>query len=152
MKIKITLTLIAALVIAAALVVGFQAQKAPRVVHAQTGCGLASLSGTYGFNFAGVYFDSSGNTVYDSSAGLWTLDGQGNVTGKETDSFDGQIFRADTYTGTYTVNSDCTGSLTTNSQAVGPANYDFTLTNGHNQILLVENDSGTNITGQATKQ
>ena len=149
---KIKIALIAVLVLAGALVVRYQFQKAPQVVHAQAGCDATSLNGTYGFNFAGVYFDSSGNTVYDSSAGLWTVDGQGNMTGKETDSFDGQIYRADTYTGTYTVNSDCTGSLTTNSKTVGVANYDFTLTNGHNQILLVENDTGTNITGQATKQ
>ena len=149
---KIKITLIAALVIAAALIVRFQAQKAPRVVHAQTGCTLTSLSGAYGVRLAGVFFDSSGNTVYASSGGLWTVDGQGNLTGKETDSFDGKIFRADTYTGTYTMNSDCTGSLSTNSQAVGAASYDFTLTNGNNQIHLVENDSGTNITGQANKQ
>jgi hypothetical protein len=50
------------------------------------------------------------------------------------------------------VNSDCSGSLTTMSKAVGTANYDFVLTNGRNQIQLIEADNGTNVTGQATKQ
>ena len=149
---RIKITLIAALVIAGALFVHFQFQKAPRIVHAQSGCDVTSLNGVFGYTLAGFYFDNAGNTNFFSSSGRFLADGQGNVAGSESDSFSGQIVRADPYTGSYTVNSDCTGSLTTVSKSSGTANYDFVLVNGRNQIQMVETDGGTNVSGQASRQ
>ncbi len=149
---KIKIALIAALVITGAILARIQFRGAPHMVHAQTGCDATSLNGSFGYNFAGFYFDNVGNTQFFSGSGRFQADGQGNLTGTESDSFSGQVVKADPYTGTYAVNSDCSGSFTTTSKTVGTANYDFVMTNGRNQIQMVETDSGTNVTGQATRQ
>ncbi len=122
------------------------------ILHAAT-CDAASLNGTYGYTFSGFFFDSFGNLNFFSSSGHFTADGQGNLTGIETDSFSGTIVRGATFTGTYTVNPDCSGSYTTNSSAVGgPFTYDFVLTDAGNGLQVVEADDSTNITGTARKQ
>ena len=149
---KICVTFFTVLLVAGALWVRFQPAWTPRVVHAQSGCDVTSLNGAYGYSLAGFYFDNTGGTNFFSGSGLFTADGQGNVTGKESDAFSGQIVRADAVTGTYTVNSDCSGTLTTVSKASGTALYDFVLTNSRNQMQLVEADEGTNVTGQANRQ
>ena len=149
---KIGITLFAALLAAGGLWVRLHSGRVPRVVHAQSGCSVANLTGGYGYSLSGYYFDSAGNTNYFSAAGIFTADGNGNTTGKESDSFSGQILQGDPLAGTYTVNSDCTGTLTTNSMTSGSANYDFVFTNGRSQLQLVETDAGNNVTGQAMKQ
>lgn len=122
------------------------------VVHASDGCDASSLNTTYGYTLQGFYFDNRGGLNFLSAAGAFVADGQGNLTGKETDSFSGTVIRSDTYAGSYTVNSDCTGTLTTNSQTVGTSIYDFVLTNNGNTLQMVEADSGTNVSGSARKQ
>ena len=71
-------------------------------------CSLARAAGTYGFTTSGTVI-GVGPRV---SAGMITLDAAGNVTnGKATSSLNGAITQEE-FTGTYTVNSDCTGSAT----------------------------------------
>jgi hypothetical protein len=149
---KIGISLFAVLLVAGGLFVRFHPERTAGVVHAQTGCDVTSLSGSYGYRLSGFYFDNAGNTNFFSAAGFLAADGQGNITAKESDSFSGQIVQSDPLTGTYTMNSDCTGTLTTNSKANGSANYDIVLTNGRSQVQLVETDTGNNVTGQAIKQ
>jgi hypothetical protein len=149
---KLGFTFLAMLLVAVGLWMRFQPERTPQIVHAQNGCDVTSLNGSYGYTLSGFYFDNVGNTNFLSAAGLFTADGQGNIAAKESDSFSGQTLRADPLTGTYTVNSDCTGSLTTNSKSAGNASYDFVLTNSRNQMQLVETDGGTNVTGQASRQ
>ena len=145
--------LVAALLLAGAFSLAVQSRKAPRVVHAQTGCSVATLNGTYGYTLSGFYFDNFGNTGLFSAAGNLTADGQGNLTGQETQSATGSIIRAAAYTGTYTVNADCSGTLTPSSQAIGGTfAYDFVITDAGTGLHLVEADRGTNITGAARKQ
>jgi hypothetical protein len=149
---KIGFTFLTTLLVAVQLWIWFQPERAHRIVHAQNGCDVTSVNGSYGYTLSGFYFDNVGNTNFLSAAGIFSADGQGTITAKESDSFSGQTLRGDPLTGTYTVNSDCTGSLTTTSKSAGNASYDFVLTNSRNQIQLVETDGGTNITGQATRQ
>ena len=148
---KIGVTILAVLLAAGGLWVRFQPARVTRVVHAQTGCSVASLVGSYGYSLR-FYFDNAGNTNFFSASRIFTADGQGNTTGHESDSFSGQILQGDPIAGTYSVNSDCSGSITTNSMTSGSASYDFVLTNGLSQLQLVETDSGNNVTGHATRQ
>jgi hypothetical protein len=128
-----------------------QTRKGPHVVHAST-CDASVISGTYGYAIQGFFFDSGGNLQVYSSAGAFVLDGAGNLVGKETDAASGAVSRAAVITGTYTVNSDCSGSFTTNSPTVGgPFTYDFAITDSGNGLQMVESDQGTNITGSARK-
>jgi hypothetical protein len=127
-------------------------RRAPRIVHADAGCDATILNGAYGYLFSGPIFDNAGNLNFFSVAGRFLPDGQGGLSGKDTFSFDGSIVRGRTYTGTYTVNSDCTGSLTLTDPANGTINADFVITNNANELQLVASDNGTNITGSAKRQ
>jgi hypothetical protein len=85
-------------------------------VYAQ--CSNATLTGSYGFKQDG--FDNNGkkdpklgNEIPFANVGLVTFDGVGNLSVTTTFVFNGgggQPFGP--ATGTYTVNSDCTGTIT----------------------------------------
>lgn len=76
--------------------------------HAAT-CSTARAAGTYGFATSGTVV-GIGPRV---SAGIVTLDAAGNVNGKATSSLNGAI-ADEVFSGTYTVNSDCTTRLAAN--------------------------------------
>lgn len=67
-------------------------------------CSFARAAGTYGFSTSGTVI-GVGSRV---SAGILSLDAAGTVTGKATSSLNG-VIADETFSGTYTVNSDCTG-------------------------------------------
>src|SRR5262249_25636366 len=68
-------------------------------------CTLAASRGTYGFQGGG--FDSP--TLPNAFEGEVALDGAGNLSGTETASSNGSV-ASGPISGTYTVNSDCTGT------------------------------------------
>ncbi len=76
-------------------------------------CSLATLQGAYGFSEQGTYVGQIGlfpqGPFPVAIAGIVTYDGAGNLSGSYTGSFGGFIASAP-FTGTYTVNSDCTYS------------------------------------------
>ncbi len=73
-------------------------------------CSLARAAGTYGLTDVGTVVDVGPRTA----VGIWTMDAAGNLTnGKGTSSLNGTIAR-ETFSGTYTVNPDCTGTLAVN--------------------------------------
>lgn len=127
-------------------------RRAPRIVRADAGCDATILNAAYGYSFTGPIFDNAGNLNFFSVAGRFLPDGQGGLTGKDTFSFDGSILRGRTYTGTYTVNSDCTGSITLSDPINGTIDADFVIVNNGNELQLVAYDNGTNITGSAKRQ
>src|SRR5215469_7283379 len=74
---------------------------------ADSACSLARAAGTYGFSTSGTIV-GVGSRV---SAGIFNLDAAGNLTkGKATSSLNGAI-AGEMFSGTYTVNSDCTGTF-----------------------------------------
>ncbi len=82
-------------------------------------CSLASLNGAYGVKQRG-FFQGTGTTAAtvaslpSTHVGIFTADGTGGLSAEFTNSDNGTIsFRTDT--GTYTVNPDCTGSITSAS-------------------------------------
>lgn len=86
---------------AVALIVGMAAPT-----QAEGPCSLVRAAGTYGFSTSGTVV-GVGLRV---SAGIITLDRDGNVTGKATSSLNGTV-AGETFSGTYTVNSDCIGTV-----------------------------------------
>lgn len=81
------------------------------VVHAQSGCSDATLTGNYVVVYTG--FNSKRNNKATelpiAAVGIATFDGAGNLTLSYSSSFDGQIGGTSTPdVGTYTVNGDCT--------------------------------------------
>ncbi len=81
-------------------------------VSAQDGgtCSQVSVAGQWGYSETGTLILPTGPVPY-SSLGRYTLDQDGNYTGARTASVGGNIQKA-TFTGTATVNSDCTGQVT----------------------------------------
>jgi hypothetical protein len=73
-------------------------------------CSFGSSAGSYGFTLSGVVILSTGG-VPIAAAGRANLDPAGNVSGTESRSVGGG-FAEETFSGTYTVNPDCTGTAT----------------------------------------
>ena len=105
----------------------------------------ASLKGSYSFLTNLWTADASTNQF--AMVGILTFDGAGNVSGSYT-SISLQVFQTGTLGGTYTVNSNGTGTLTftTGSTAQFAINLDSTAAKvAHGIELLQTNDSNNEI-------
>jgi hypothetical protein len=123
-------------------------------VHAQTGCDLTSFSGAYGYNLTGYVYDNQGNLYFLASAGRIVADGNGGLTGADTYSFDGTIGKR-TYTGSYSMNADCTGSTAlqiTAGTSTGTAHGDIVAVNNAREINFVQTDNNYVFSGSFKKQ
>lgn len=69
-------------------------------------CSLARAAAKYAFTDNGTVVGVGPRVA----AGIFTLDAAGNLNGKATSSLNGTI-ADETFSGTYTVNSDCTGTF-----------------------------------------
>lgn len=112
--------------------------------QAQGKCNLQTVKGSYGALFNGpiIGFGSF------AAVGVVTFDGNGVVSGTESASANGVPFSA-TFTGTYTLNQDCTGSITA---TFNPGNFEATLAmavheNGKQAFVMQSNPPGTALTG-----
>ena len=88
--------------------------RAAQVVHADstpTTCDATTLNGAYGYTLSGYAYDANYNIYISAAVGRFVADGNGGVTGSDSMNFDSSIFKRK-ITGTYTINSDCTGSVT----------------------------------------
>ena len=124
-------------------------------VHAQEDtpqpCSAATLTGRYGLTFSG--FTTNGAvpapiTAFIPAAGegLVTFDGNGNLSASETVSFGGLVMPVNV-SGTYTVNSDCTGSFTTSR-----AHLNLVIVRNGREILAVNTDHGNSVLDNFVKQ
>jgi hypothetical protein len=121
-------------------------------VKAQSSCSVASLSGSYTYSLNGSYFDNDNNQYGYSAVGQFNANGSGTFSGSETTDDGATIYPNDAVTGTYTVNSDCSGSATFNLAQDEPVNVNFVITNAGKNIYIIETDDGTQTVGQATTQ
>jgi len=117
---------------------------------AQNTCTNASLIGPYGYTITGVVVNSNASFYSVAESGTVTADGNGNLTGSNTFSEAGQIL-SQTLTGTYTINSDCTGTVTT-LDSIGPANFNIVIVDNGQQVLFIESDAGVAVSGSAKPQ
>ena len=126
MKIRIALGTLVAVAALIAVRATFPGGTLPKV-HAQEdarerkGCSVDTLEGRYGLTFSGLFTRGAVPapiTAYTpvSGGGLVTFDGDGNLSASETVSVGGQIVPVNV-PGTYTVNSDCTGTFITTPNA-----------------------------------
>jgi hypothetical protein len=77
-------------------------------------CSEATLKGTYLFAQNGVRIKDNDQRPF-ALAGYDVFDGNGEVKGLASGNFNGEVFRNDRFTGTYTVKANCTGTLTSRS-------------------------------------
>ncbi len=111
------------------------AQEPPQ--HPPESCSLATLKGDYLFAQDGT---ASGKPLAQS--GKESYDGAGKVRGVSTISTNGTITRG-TYTATYTMKADCTGTLTITDSAKKTYHYDFFTTPFGDDVVWVQTDPGS---------
>jgi hypothetical protein len=81
-------------------------------VHADDKCSNAKAAGQWGFTLTGTLILPSG-PVPGAAAGRISADAAGNISGTEARNVGGG-FANETLTGSWTVNSDCTFTVTVN--------------------------------------
>ena len=100
-------------------------------------CSNASIKGTYGFSCEGTVVGVGPLAVI----GVLTADGNGTGSEVETISFNGDIVQGATFTVTYTVNADCTGSFV--SSGLGAVFHnDFVIDDNKKEFRLILTEPG----------
>jgi hypothetical protein len=98
----------------------------------------------------GTYMSMGGGTVVGvgpvAFIGTLYLDGNGGGTNPFTRSLNGVVLRADVPV-TYTVNSDCSGTLT----LAGTKNFDLRISPHGSKVDYIETDANTVISGSASR-
>jgi hypothetical protein len=74
-------------------------------------CSVATLHGTYLFAQNGVEIKGNDQRPF-AIAGYDVFDGNGEVKGVASGNFNGETFRNESLSGTYSVKADCTGTVT----------------------------------------
>jgi hypothetical protein len=103
MKSKMALAALTAISIASFICTALPAQASQ--------CSLANVAGSYGYTANGFITVAPGSFVPVAAEGRVTFDGNGHVSGTQTRVVAGGSLD-ETYSGTYSVNSNCTGSFT----------------------------------------
>ena len=80
-------------------------------------CSTATVAGTWGFTLSGTLVLPSG-PVPGAAIGRADADNDGNLTGTEARNVGGG-YADETFTGSWTVNPDCTASMTANFYEAG---------------------------------
>jgi hypothetical protein len=114
------------------------------------GCSLRSVAGTFGYVVTGIR-----NGVGPiAGAGELTFHRDGTISdGKQTVSFGGAI-ADETYSGTFTVNSDCSGSFVVDvASPIAPrtSHIDLVWVDDGNGAKAIFTDAGTILTAEARR-
>jgi hypothetical protein len=120
------------------------------VPRAQAGehreCSNATLRGSYGYTAEGTLLPTIApppSAGPFAEIGRQTFDGRGNTEATATASANGNIVEL-TIAGTYTVNSDCTGSMTFDVSPLGiKGNVKLVIDDDGGEIRTVDTDAGT---------
>jgi hypothetical protein len=127
------------------------------MVYAGTGCTNATLTGNYMFNFSGFgtrVSQPKGSEVPLGAVGVFTFDGVGNHSTSFTFVQNGVISTGNTASGVYSVNSDCTGSITWTGGPFAGVTFYLTVNGGGSEFFGIETDptAGVTATFDAKKQ
>jgi hypothetical protein len=107
-------------------------------------CTPKTLAGQYIFIGKGI-IEPLATTVQRVHSGVYIFDGLANVSGKETSSRGGKVTREQKLTGTYTLDADCTGSMTMISlfDAKLRTHYDIFVTDDGKKASMIRTDPGS---------
>jgi hypothetical protein len=108
-------------------------------------CSNANLHASFGYTSTGTLLDTYVPPPLAgpfAEVGRQTFDGKGNTEGTATLSANGNINKV-TIEGTYTVNADCTGSMTLNIPSLGATVHaDFVIDDDGAELRAIVTDSG----------
>ncbi len=110
-------------------------------------CTLATLRGLYMFAQSG-YTTVNGSLVPEGVTGKAAFHGNGTFDSLATISIGGTIMPDDAAPGTYTVNSDCTGTVTVLMKAPTPdVHLDIFVAPDGNKFFTIQTDPGNVLSG-----
>ena len=155
---KANLKLATALLLVIAGLAGLTGSKAFKLHANPQACTIAILQGGYGAGTTGL-INTSGNPndiqiktfAPFAEAVYFLFDGHGNFSGSSTADFGGSAFLV-AFTGTYTVNANCTGSLTADAGPSGIIHRDLVIVDAGKEVEFVSTDPGLVIAGYMKKQ
>lgn len=118
-------------------------ESAVAVAQGTATCTDAGVKHTYSLELTGLV-----NGVGQVAAeGQLALNGTGSVTGNVTLSLAGAITSSDAVTGTYLINSNCTGTASITPKGLPTMNFNAVIVNGGKELMLIETDNNTIVTG-----
>jgi hypothetical protein len=115
-------------------------------------CTNSTISGTYAFTLHGTIFLPDGSTLLIDGIAKQTYDGKGNMTQVDAVATNGVLtpgWRSGT--GTYSVDSDCTGTLTIMVPGTPDLHLQFIVARSGNTIHQVVIDPGIATTGEGER-
>jgi hypothetical protein len=114
---------------------------------AQPECSEATLRGTYIYSYDGFNVGEGGEQQPFAFSGIESYDGAGRMAGIFSGSSNGVIDEDVLYTGTYTVNADCTSELTTVDPVAGELHFDQFVDPSGDEFTFVQTDQGVVASG-----
>jgi hypothetical protein len=111
-------------------------------------CSLRTLNGCYGDTISGTIVGFGPI----AAIGVTNFDGNGHFTGTDTVNINGSGGISESSTGTYTVNSDCTGTRVQTFPDGRVVSASFVIVNHGKEFLFVNTAPGLVITGSGKKQ
>jgi hypothetical protein len=137
------------------LAMGLFVLQTPQLAKAQdanTGCTMASITGNFGFNFAG-WNNVSGTYVPAASVGKLIYSGTGSLSGTITSVTGGVVGLPSGFSGSYTINADCTGAaLITPEGSTTTAHFNMVASGQGSLIYFIQTDNGNTVSGTANRQ
>jgi len=113
---------------------------APQAEEDSLGCSLETLQGTYIYAYGGFSIED-GRQRPIASAGQEVYYGDGTMSGVYSQISNGTVVQNIPTTGTYTLNEDCTGTLTTEDE-IGTVHYDLFVDPSGDEFSWVATDPG----------
>jgi hypothetical protein len=117
-------------------------------------CTKGGLQGNYGFEMTGAFLPAPSATAVAVIGDLKLLvdrSGEGVIGGHVSVSEDGTFLLEEPVSGSYTVATDCTGTLTVTPKGSSALNFSFMMVGGGKEMLAIETDTGTVVSGTLLK-
>jgi len=124
-------------------------------VHAQGGCSVATLTGNYAFSNPGFTTPAKGvkgNQVPTAAVGVFAFDGAGNISASYAIAFRGTTSQGQSASGTYSVNSDCTGSISFTTGDAAGINENLVIIGGGTEFFGIVTSPTFTVTLDGKKQ
>jgi hypothetical protein len=106
-------------------------------------CSVATMKGSYLYAQDGIILGKSTNKNQPfAQAGREHFDGKGGMSGMYSGNFNGIITRG-SYKGTYTMNSNCSGTVAFEDNQKNASHYDIYATQNGSEFVFVQTDSSS---------
>ena len=113
-------------------------------------CTNAGVESSFGFETTGVFLAAVSTPAVAFIGELkFTVDpsGEGVISGHLAASEDGKFHSFEEVAGSYTVDANCRGTATITPKRSSALNFSFVVVDGGNQMLVVETDADTVVSG-----